>query len=64
MNYGTINKEYIVNLSFSSNGNLKGGTRSTVIIFKDTDTGEEIDLGEEESSKLLKLLDEISKRKK
>lgn len=56
MNYGVENREFIVTMSYSSEGMLSGGKRSNIIIFKDTDSGEEIDLGEEDSRILRQLL--------
>ena len=56
MNYGTAQAEYVVTLAYSAKGMLKGGTRSHVIIFKDVDTGEEIDLGEQMSEALMNII--------
>ena len=56
MTYGTINKEYIVTLSYSSRGKLKGETRHCIVEFLDEDTGERKCLGEPMSMTIFKML--------
>jgi len=61
MNYGTLHKEYIMTMAHSSNGKLKGGTRSYLVEFLDEDTGKKIVLCEQNSRVLIELLANLSK---